>query len=201
MEPNMAAERASTSFDFPPPLKLESMSSPDAISVCQCLLSGDDSTKEIEVPQRKQRIFSVVSRTENYLRERRIPELVRFLLAKIMCSNARNPVTYLQDLLDDCMIFRAGIGPAPVLFEQRHLEAVVKSFDPSGRGWVSTGQVRRAYITLGLPPPENIEERISTAELLEGLKETQERELLSLLCAGIETYEHKQDKNRQESKS
>ncbi|KAF9811255.1 hypothetical protein SFRURICE_002624 [Spodoptera frugiperda] len=188
MEDNVTAEP--NTFKFPSAIRLDSPPTPDAISVCRCLISGGDSPKEIEVPWRKQKIFSAVSRTENYLRERRIPELIRFLMAKVLASNSDNPVAYVKELLDECMIFRAGIGYAPVLFEQRHLEAVVKSFDPSGRGWVTTGQVRRAYYTLGLPPPEPIPERITTAELLEDLKETQERELLELLSAGMDKQEY-----------
>ncbi|XP_022830296.1 uncharacterized protein LOC111359089 [Spodoptera litura] len=188
MEDNMTAER--NSLNFPSPIKLDSPSTPDAISVCRCLLSDGDSPKETEVPLRKQKIFSTVTRTENYLRERRIPELVRFIMAKVLASNTNNPVAYVKDLLDECMVFRAGIGNAPVLFEHRHLQAVVNSFDPSGRGWVTTGQVRRAYYTLGLPPPEPIEERMTTAELMNGLKETQERELLELLSAGIDKQEY-----------
>lgn len=67
----------------------------------------------------------------------------------------------------------------------RHLEAVVKSFDPGQRGWLSAGQVRRAFTTLGLTPPANMEERIPTDVVLNNLRQTQEKELFELLSAGV----------------
>lgn len=67
----------------------------------------------------------------------------------------------------------------------RHLEAVVKSFDPGQRGWLSAGQVRRAFITLGLTPVDDLDDRIPTDVVLEMLKITQENELYDLLIAGM----------------
>lgn len=67
----------------------------------------------------------------------------------------------------------------------RHLEAVVKSFDPGQRGWLSAGQVRRAFITLGLTPADDIDERIPTDVVLEAIKKRQEDELYDLLIAGM----------------
>lgn len=69
----------------------------------------------------------------------------------------------------------------------RHLQAVMKSFDPCNRGWLTAGQVRRAFTTLGLTPKSNLEVKTPTLEVLDMLRETQEEELLSLLKAGFET--------------
>lgn len=74
-----------------------------------------------------------------------------------------------------------------ILIFSRHLKAVVKSFDPGQRGWMSAGQVRRAFITLGLTPEDDLEDRIPCDIVLEKLKRTQELELFSLLSAGTET--------------
>lgn len=99
--------------------RLPSGPSLEPITVCKCLTSAKSSLGEI-IPERKKLIFSTVSRTENYLRERRIPELVRFILTKILANNTKTNVADLTaKLLDDCMIFRAGLGVAPVLFEER----------------------------------------------------------------------------------
>ncbi|XP_026731554.1 uncharacterized protein LOC113496515 [Trichoplusia ni] len=122
--------------------EVEIKPSPPPISLCKCLL-GSESQEEVIVSERKNLILSTVSRTENYLRERRIPELLR------------------------------------------HLEAVVKSFDPGQRGWLSAGQVRRAFITLGLTPVDDLDDRIPTDVVLEMLKYTQENELYDLLIAGM----------------
>lgn len=61
----------------------------------------------------------------------------------------------------------------------------MKSFDPGQRGWVNASQLRRAYITLGLKPPQvKDDEKIPTDEFLKNLKSSQENELSELLLAG-----------------
>ncbi|XP_063548560.1 GPI ethanolamine phosphate transferase 1-like [Cydia strobilella] len=156
---------------------------PDPIFLCKCLLS--DETIPPVIPPRKLRILNAVDDAENYLRDRRIPELMRFLLTKVLSDGSNDPTSYLKELLDHCMLFRAGHGTAPVLYEDRHLEAVIKSFDPGRRGWLSSGQVRRLYATLGLTLEEYPHEKISTAIIFKDIKKTQESELLCLLSAGI----------------
>lgn len=90
----------------------------DTLYICKCLCPVS-STENIDVSDHKKRILSTVERTENYLRERRILELVRFLLSKVLGQESDKPVLYLEKLLDDCMLFRAGVGSPPVLFERR----------------------------------------------------------------------------------
>ncbi|PZC84321.1 hypothetical protein B5X24_HaOG205516 [Helicoverpa armigera] len=169
----------------------DSSTNPEVISVCKCLISGESSTEEVKVREskRKRRIFSTVSRTEKYLRDRRIPELIRFIFVKIIADAPQNPAMYVEQLINECMICRSGLGKAPVLFEDRHLEAVVKSFDPGNRGWMSAGQVRRAFTTLGLTPEAEISEKTPTQDVYEKLRETQKRELYELLNAGKDTYD------------
>lgn len=98
--------------------EVEIKPSPPPISLCKCLL-GSESQEEVIVSERKNLILSTVSRTENYLRERRIPELLRFLLTKILAYKGKNPVAYSEQLIDQCMLYRAGFGKAPVLYEDR----------------------------------------------------------------------------------
>ncbi|XP_047984572.1 uncharacterized protein LOC125225084 [Leguminivora glycinivorella] len=160
---------------------------PQPIFLCKCLLSDD--TIPPVIPPRKLRILNAVDDAENYLRDRRIPELMRFLLTKVLSDGSNEPTTYLKELLDHCMLFRAGHGTAPVLYEDRHLEAVIKSFDPGRRGWLTSGQVRRLYATLGLTLEEYPHEKVSTAVIFKDIKRTQEVELLRLLSAGIPVEE------------
>lgn len=66
------------------------------------------------------------------------------------------------------------------------MEAVVKSFDPGQRGWLSAGQVRRAFTSLGFSPPDDVlSERTPTDVVLNNLRTTQERELFDLLASGV----------------
>lgn len=90
----------------------------EPISVCKCL-RDDESSEKVEISARKKKILSTVSRTESYLRERRIPELIRFLITKTVSEAPDKPMYYLEKLLDDCMLFRAGHGLPPVLYEDR----------------------------------------------------------------------------------
>ncbi|KAI5645814.1 hypothetical protein NE865_02084 [Phthorimaea operculella] len=158
---------------------------PSAIPVCTCLRS-DESIEIPRMSERKQRLFSTVPRTEAYLRDRRIPELMRFFCTKLLADHSDHPVAYMEELLADCMLFRAGIGLPPVLYERRHLEAVVKSFDPGNRGWLSPSQVRKAFTTLGFTPVEPLEESTPLAAVVDDLLHVQEKELYSLLTAGTD---------------
>ncbi|KOB51938.1 EF hand 2 domain containing protein [Operophtera brumata] len=166
----------------------------EPISVCNCL-RDDDSSQTTEISHRKLHILSTVARTESYLRERRIPELIRFLLTKVIAQGSNKPIEFLEKLLNDCMLYRAGHGFAPVLYENKHLEAVVKSFDPGQRGWLSEGQMRRAYITLGLSPAKTIEDRVLTNVALYNLQKAQETELFNLIAAGMNVDESSSESN------
>lgn len=80
----------------------------------------------------------------------------------------------------------------------RHLEAIIKSFDPGQRGWLSVGQVRRIYATLGLLPKKIIKERTSCDAVLSGLVKTQETELFNLLTISI-YFSEKADDSRSDN--
>ncbi|XP_037968724.2 uncharacterized protein LOC119692380 [Plutella xylostella] len=157
----------------------------DPMYVCKCLRDSESNASgKSDIDARRRLILGRVERTENYLRDRRISELLRFLLAKIISSSPDEPLKFLETLLDDCMLFRANQGKAPVLFDIRHLEAIIRSFDPGERGWLSAVQVGRAFKTIGLTSLDIEEERIPTDKVLSLLKETQEAELYDLITAG-----------------
>lgn len=67
------------------------------------------------------------------------------------------------------------------------MEAVIKSFDPGQRGWLSAGQIRRLYTTLGLTLEDDLDDRNSTEMVFNNVKKAQETELLFLLTAGMST--------------
>lgn len=94
----------------------------DANNECRCICDDIDRkmfSEKLEISDRKALILSTVARTESYLRERRIPELIRFLLTMVISHSPDKPVAFLEKLLDDCMLFRAGHGIPPVLFENK----------------------------------------------------------------------------------
>lgn len=103
---------------------------PTVFNICICGLHGSDckcitpvvsseKSDVVLVSARKQHLLSTVSRTECYLKDHRIPELIRFLMTKLIADGSDKPVNYLAKLLDDCMLYRAGFGLPPVLYEPR----------------------------------------------------------------------------------
>lgn len=115
---------------------------------CTCvdLLVNSIPTPPPEKSARTEHLLGAVSRTENYLRERRIPELVRFLMSKILANGCDSPVAYLSKVLDECMLSRAGYGQVPVLYEERfvnfwnYINSVIISFD---KGFLTFNSVTR----------------------------------------------------------
>lgn len=76
---------------------------------------------------------------------------------------------------------------------------MVRSFDPGQLGWLSVGQIRRAYSTLGLIPEETLEERTPIDKVLKGLLSAQEKELYYLLNTGIKKEENYVETNTSSS--
>lgn len=93
----------------------------EIINLCPCSSFQSTHTGKSDDPeaQRKVHILSTVSRTEEYLQNRHIPDFIQFLLTKLLSETPENPLVYLDNLLDDCMLFRAGLGNPPVLYENR----------------------------------------------------------------------------------
>lgn len=80
------------------------------------------------------------------------------------------------------------------------MKAVIKSFDPGQRGWISACQLGRIYTTVGLNPPDIEEdEKISTEDFLKKLKFDQETELLELVSAGNTAAEEECSNNKTDS--
>lgn len=57
----------------------------------------------------------------NYLRQHKIFEFFRFLIAHMLSELPENPIQFLIDLLDKCLLYRSGFGNPPLLFEKKHL--------------------------------------------------------------------------------
>lgn len=70
----------------------------------------------------------------------------------------------------------------------RHLEAVIKSFDPGQRGWLTAGQTRRLYATLGLAIKDEFNESMPCETIFKKVTEAQENELFDLISAGMDDY-------------
>ena len=56
-----------------------------------------------------------------YLKEHRIFDFFRFLIAHMVSELSENPIDFLIELLDKCLLYRSGFGNPPLLFEKPHL--------------------------------------------------------------------------------
>ncbi|XP_046608245.1 uncharacterized protein LOC124299230 [Neodiprion virginianus] len=85
-----------------------------------------------------------------YLNEKKIFELFNFLIGHLLVDEPIDPIEYLYELLDKCMLFRAGLGEPPLLFTARHVESMFQSLDPGGLGSISLDQYKAGMTTLGI---------------------------------------------------
>nr|CAD7416190.1 unnamed protein product [Timema cristinae] len=81
---------------------------------------------------------------ESYLKSKKVHELFVFLASHLVVADQDDPIDYLIDLLDQCMLFRADLRNPPLLFSPEHLEAVFRAFDPAGTGVISRDQYEQA---------------------------------------------------------
>ncbi|XP_041975767.1 uncharacterized protein LOC121730695 [Aricia agestis] len=145
---------------------------------CNCEDLLEDDNEHIKT-------LNKVSQIESYLKEKRILELIHFMLSKVVAEAPEKPVLYLEKLLDDCISFVLNRSKAPTFYENRHIEAVLKSFDPGQRGWLNVCQVRRLYESLGLEINQVDEkDKFAADAILEDIKNKQELALRELLMAG-----------------
>lgn len=92
---------------------------------CQCSKLGIPTPiKYLRTAGLSKHVLDTVPRTESYLKQRRIPELMHFLLTKLLADCSDKPLEHLVNIFDDCMLFRAGLGNLPGLYEERF---VIKS--------------------------------------------------------------------------
>ncbi|XP_033215353.1 uncharacterized protein LOC117171831 isoform X2 [Belonocnema kinseyi] len=89
-------------------------------------------------------------RAHAYLSERKIFELFNFLIGHLLVDEPIDPIEYLFDLLDKCILFRSGLAEPPLIFTPRHIESMFQSLDPSGVGNITLNQYRVGMTTLGV---------------------------------------------------
>ena len=59
------------------------------------------------------------AQAQAYLSERKIFELFNYLIGHLLVDEPADPIEYLFDLLDKCMLFRSGLCEPPLLFTPR----------------------------------------------------------------------------------
>lgn len=109
---------------------------------------------------------------QQYLRTHRIFEFFQFLIVHLLSKVPENPIEYLMVLLDKLLIYRTGMGTAPLHYKKRHLEQLFYLMDRMRTGFIDVQQYRTGMNTIGIKcfnsqPPLNIEGQVSKEFFLE----------------------------------
>ncbi|GJQ67964.1 hypothetical protein Trydic_g16720 [Trypoxylus dichotomus] len=101
---------------------------------------------------------------QRYLRVHRIFEFYQFLVAHLLSAAPENPINFLLDLLDRCIIYRAGLGNPPLLYDKKHLTALFNLMDRMRTGYIDKDQYVVGMKTLGIcsfnPDPPTTEDMV-----------------------------------------
>lgn len=68
-----------------------------------------------------ERMTQAMRMARRYFRQHKIFEFFQFLIAHMLSELPDNPIQFLIDLLDRCLLYRSGFGNPPLLFEKPHL--------------------------------------------------------------------------------
>ncbi|XP_066589283.1 EF-hand calcium-binding domain-containing protein 10-like [Prorops nasuta] len=98
----------------------------------------------------KEAFSAVQLEAQTYISEKKIFELFNFLVGHLLVDEPDDPVEYITDLLERCALFRSGLGDAPVLFSQRHIETMFQSMDLSCKGSITLDQYEKGMKSLGI---------------------------------------------------
>ncbi|KAK5642289.1 hypothetical protein RI129_008456 [Pyrocoelia pectoralis] len=102
---------------------------------------------EREVPLGKS---VLMRRAQKYLREHKIFEFFQYIIAHLLSALPDNPIEFIIDLLDQCMIFRSGITKPPLLYERKHLESLFNLMDKMRTGYIELDQYKTGMRTVGI---------------------------------------------------
>lgn len=69
-----------------------------------------------------------MKKANDYLKQHKIFEFFKFLIAHLLNERPENPVEFLINLLDKCLLYRSGFGNPPLLFEKPHIGILVEKY-------------------------------------------------------------------------
>lgn len=58
-------------------------------------------------------------KAHEYLTSHKIFELNNYLISHLLIDEPDNPIQYLADLIEKCLLFKSGQGPPPLIFTDR----------------------------------------------------------------------------------
>ncbi|CAG9862349.1 unnamed protein product [Phyllotreta striolata] len=125
----------------------------------QYLLGLEQEIEEIptpkeEVPLEKDDfVFSssaCMRRAQMYLRVHRIFDFFQFIIAHLLSKAPENPIEFILELLNKCLLYRSGAGKPPTLYETKHFEQLFYLMDRMNTGYIDMEQYKQGMKTFGI---------------------------------------------------
>ncbi|CAL7941152.1 unnamed protein product [Xylocopa violacea] len=91
-----------------------------------------------------------IPKEQDYFNERNIFDIFHFLLCHLIVHQPTDPIQYLHRLLDDCILFRSGLRNPPLLWTEKHVDAIFKSVAPFDSELLSLDGYKTAMKILGV---------------------------------------------------
>ncbi|KAG5895793.1 hypothetical protein JTB14_029209 [Gonioctena quinquepunctata] len=87
---------------------------------------------------------------QKYLRVHRIFDFFQFITAHLLGACPDNPISFIIELLNKCLLYRSGMGEPPLLYEKEHITQLFCLMDRMGSGLIDMEQYRKGMATLGI---------------------------------------------------
>ncbi|KAL1509856.1 hypothetical protein ABEB36_004531 [Hypothenemus hampei] len=91
-----------------------------------------------------------VKEAQSYLREHRIFECFQFIVAHLLSANPENPIDFILNLLNKCILYRSGLGQPPLLYEKKHIAKLFDLMDRLQSGSIDMQQYVSGMKTFGI---------------------------------------------------
>ncbi|XP_053987951.1 uncharacterized protein LOC128892162 [Hylaeus anthracinus] len=87
---------------------------------------------------------------QDYFEKKHISDTFRFLIGHLVVNQPEDPIQFLYQLIDDCILFRSGLKEPRLFWMKRHVDSIFQSFDSSSSGHLSLDTYKTAMQTLGI---------------------------------------------------
>lgn len=85
-----------------------------------------------------------------YLLRHRIFDFFQYIMAHLLGSSAENPITFIMEFLNKCLLYRSRLGKPPILYEKKHLARLFDLMDRMKAGYIDMNQYIKGITSLGI---------------------------------------------------
>ncbi|CAG9772647.1 unnamed protein product [Ceutorhynchus assimilis] len=91
-----------------------------------------------------------VREAQSYLRSHRIFECFQFIIAHLLSANPENPIEFILNLINRCLLYRSGLGEPPLLYNRKHITQLFNIMDRLQSGFIDKDQYVSGMKTIGV---------------------------------------------------